>query len=138
MHTRIVLGYLGLLPFVILTISNWVLGEDYKDISFQLLVIYGGIIISFLSGIIWGINSLNKKNLYISIGFSLLGYLAILVAFSNLVFSMCLLLILFFLFYIYESKINPLFLNTSYMSLRKNLTFGVCACYLLSIVIAIN
>ena len=50
MQTKIFLGYLGFLPFAALTILPWILGETYEEISFQLLVVYGGIIISFLSG----------------------------------------------------------------------------------------
>ena len=63
MQTKITLGYLGFLPFAALTILPWILGETYEEISFQLLIVYGGIIISFLSGIIWGIDSTNRKNL---------------------------------------------------------------------------
>ena len=61
MQTKITLGYLGFLPFAALTILPWIFGETYEEISFQLLVVYGGIIISFLSGIIWGIDSTNQK-----------------------------------------------------------------------------
>ena len=58
MQTKLTLGYLGFLPFAALTILPWILGESYEKISFQLLVVYGGIIISFLSGILWG----NRSN----------------------------------------------------------------------------
>ena len=74
MQTKITLGYLGFLPFAALTILPWILGETYEEISFQLLVVYGGIIISFLSGIIWGIDSTNRKNLVLAIVFSCLLY----------------------------------------------------------------
>tara|TARA_B100000579_G_scaffold367199_1_gene327449 strand:+ start:1369 stop:1785 length:417 start_codon:yes stop_codon:yes gene_type:complete len=137
MQTKITLGYLGFLPFAALTILPWILGETYEEISFQLLVVYGGIIISFLSGIIWGIDSTNQKNLVLAIVFSLLGFGAILLVWINLVFSMTLLFFLFFLFYILESKINPQFTNSDYLKLRKNLTSGVCGCYMFSIVILI-
>ncbi len=137
MQTKITLGYLGFLPFAALTILPWILGETYEEISFQLLVVYGGIIISFLSGIIWGIDSTNQKNLVLAIVFSLLGFGAILLVWINLVFSMTLLFFLFFLFYLLESKINPQFTNSDYLKLRKNLTSGVCGCYMFSIVILI-
>ena len=137
MQTKITLGYLGFLPFAALTILPWIVGETYEEISFQLLVVYGGIIISFLSGIIWGIDSTNQKNLVLAIVFSLLGFGAILLVWINLVFSMTLLFFLFFLFYILESKINPQFTNSDYLKLRKNLTSGVCGCYMFSIVILI-
>ena len=137
MQTKITLGYLGFLPFAALTILPWILGKTYEEISFQLLVVYGGIIISFLSGIIWGIDSTNQKNLVLAITFSLLGFGAILLAWINLIYAMTLLFFLFFLFYILESKINPQFSNPDYLKLRKNLTSGVCGCYMFSIVILI-
>ena len=137
MQTKIALGYLGFLPFAILTILPWIFGETYEEISFQLLVVYGGIIISFLSGIIWGINSTNQKNLVLAIIFSLLGFGAILLAWINLIYAMILLFFLFSLFYLLESKINPQFSNPEYLKLRKNLTSGVCGCYMFSIIIMI-
>jgi len=137
MQTKITLGYLGFLPFAALTILPWILGKTYEEISFQLLVVYGGIIISFLSGIIWGINSTKQKNLVVAIIFSLLGFGAILLAWINLIYAMTLLLFLFFLFYLLESKINPQFADPDYLKLRKNLTSGVCGCFMFSIVILI-
>ena len=137
MQTKITLGYLGFLPFAALTILPWILGETFEETSFQLLVVYGGIIISFLSGIIWGIDSTNQKNLVLAIVFSLLGFGAILLAWINLIFAMTLLFFLFFLFYLLESNINPQFTNPDYLKLRKNLTSGVCGCYMFSIVILI-
>ena len=95
MQTKITLGYLGFLPFAALTILPWILGETYEEISFQLLVVYGGIIISFLSGIIWGIDSTNRKNLVLAIIFSLMGFGAILLAWINLIYAMTLLFFLF-------------------------------------------
>ena len=137
MQTKLTLGYLGFLPFAALTILPWILGEGYEKISFQLLVAYGGIIISFLSGIIWGINTSTQKNLTISIVFSLLGFGAILLAWINLIYAMILLFFLFYFFYLFESKTNPQFSDANYMKLRKNLTSGVCGCYMFSIVILI-
>ena len=137
MQTKVTLGYLGFLPFAALTILPWILGETYEEISFQLLVVYGGIIISFLSGILWGIDSTNQKNLVLAIIFSLLGFGSILLAWINLIYAMTLLFFLFFLFYLLESKINPQFINPDYLKLRKNLTSGVCGCYMFSIVILI-
>ena len=137
MQTKLTLGYLGFLPFAALTILPWILGKDYEKISFQLLVAYGGIIISFLSGIIWGVNTSTQKNLTISIVFSLLGFGAILLAWINLIYAMSLLFFLFYAFYLFESKTNPQFSDTNYMKLRKNLTSGVCGCYMFSIVILI-
>lgn len=135
MQTKISLGYLGFLPFGALTILPWILGESYEEISFQLLVIYGGIIISFLSGIIWGLKSYQPKDLILSISFSISGFFAILLAYMNLVYSMGFLIILFTLFYNFESHLNPEFEEENYLKLRRNLTTGVCGCYMFSIVI---
>ena len=137
MQTKLTIGYLGFLPFAAQTILPWILGEGYEKISFQLLVAYGGIIISFLSGIIWGVNTSTQKNLTISIVFSLLGFGAILLAWINLIYAMSLLFFLFYFFYLFESKTNPQFSDANYMKLRKNLTSGVCGCYMFSIVILI-
>ena len=137
MQTKLTLGYLGFLPFAALTILPWILGEGYEKISFQLLVAYGGIIISFLSGIIWGVNTSTQKNLTISIVFSLLGFGASLLAWINLIYAMSLLFFLFYVFYLFESKTNPQFSDADYIKLRKNLTSGVCGCYMFSIVILI-
>ena len=137
MQTKLTLGYLGFLPFAALTILPWIVGEGYEKISFQLLVAYGGIIISFLSGIIWGVNTSTQKNLTISIVFSLLGFGAILLAWINLIYAMSLLFFLFYVFYLFESKTNPQFSDANYIKLRKNLTSGVCGCYMFSIVILI-
>ena len=135
MQTKIFLGYLGFLPFAALTILPWILGETYEEISFQLLVVYGGIIISFLSGIIWGLNSYQSKDLILSISFSISGFFAILLAYISLVYSMGFLIALFSLFYNFESHLNPEFEEENYLKLRRNLTTGVCGCYMFSIVI---
>ena len=138
MQTKIVLGYLGLIPFITFVIFPIALGERYEVIGYQSLVVYGSIIISFLSGIVWGIEFLNQKNLIISIVFSLSGFLTILLSYFNQILAMSLLLILFFLFYNFESKINPQFSNYKYLRLRKDLTTLVCGCYLFSILTALN
>ena len=138
MKTKIVLGYLGLVPFITFVIFPIAFGERYEVMGHQQIVVYGSIIISFLSGIVWGIEVLNHKNFIISIIFSLSGFLAILLSYFNQILAMSLLFILFFLFYNFESKINPHFSNYKYMKLRKNLTTWVCGCYLFSILTALN
>jgi len=138
MQTKIILGYLGLVPFITFTIFSIVFGERHEMMGYQSLIVYGSIIISFLAGIVWGIEFLNQKNFIISIVFSLSGFLAIVLSYFNQVLSMSLLLILFFLFYNFESKINPQFSNYKYMRLRKNLTIWVCGCYLFSILTSFN
>ena len=63
MQTKIILGYLGLVPFITFTIFSIVFGERHEMMGYQSLIVYGSIIISFLAGIVWGIEFLNQKNL---------------------------------------------------------------------------
>ena len=53
LKTKIILGYLGFIPFALFTILPWILGENWLRPSLISLVIYGAIILSFLGGIIW-------------------------------------------------------------------------------------
>ena len=47
---KIILGYLGFLPFAFFTILPMIFGEVLAIWSLQILSIYGGIILSFLAG----------------------------------------------------------------------------------------
>ena len=51
---KIILGYLGFLPFAFFTILPMIFGEVLAIWSLQILSIYGGIILSFLAGMTWG------------------------------------------------------------------------------------
>ena len=73
-NLRMMLGYLGFLPFGFLTILPWIIGEEFTFQSYFLLTVYGAIILSFLAGMSWGWNISNKKNLFIGISFSLISF----------------------------------------------------------------
>lgn len=49
------LGYLGLVPFVVLSLLTAVGPEGWKSWALPGLVAYGAVILSFLGGITWGI-----------------------------------------------------------------------------------
>ena len=49
-NLRMMLGYLGFLPFGFLTILPWIIGEEFTSQSYFLLTVYGAIILSFLAG----------------------------------------------------------------------------------------
>jgi hypothetical protein len=49
------LGYLGLIPFVVLSLLTAVGPEGWKSWALPGLVAYGAVILSFLGGITWGI-----------------------------------------------------------------------------------
>ena len=83
---KIILGYLGFLPFAFFTILPMIFGEVLAIWSLQILSIYGGIILSFFAGMTWGWpeKESNNYNLLIGILFSLSGFLIILLAESFL------------------------------------------------------
>ena len=57
--------YFGLSLFVLLALIPWVVNSSMGDKSIQTLAIYGGIIVAFLGGMIWGWDEANtsSKNL---------------------------------------------------------------------------
>ena len=83
-------GYIGFIPFAILSLAPWVLGGEIAKISIQFQLAYGSIIITFLGGFAWGWrdNQKNQKiNLSIGIFFSLLGCSILLLAYFNLILT---------------------------------------------------
>ena len=83
-NLRMMLGYLGFLPFGFLTILPWIIGEEFTFQSYFLLTVYGAIILSFLAGMSWGWNISNKKNLFIGISFSLISFFLIIIGYFYL------------------------------------------------------
>ena len=132
LKTKIILGYLGFLPFAAFTILPWILGENWLRPSLISLVIYGAIILSFLAGIIWQ-SSKKQSDLIIAIVFSLLGFASVFLFTVNIMIPLIVLAICFPLCYLQEKRISESFTNEDYASLRLNLTTGVTACFVLSI-----
>ena len=59
------LGYAGLIPFVFLAACLWLVGEDLHPYVALSMQAYGGVIVSFLGGIHWGVgfhNALTQPN----------------------------------------------------------------------------
>ncbi len=129
---KIILGYLGFLPFAFFTTLPMIFGEVLAIWSLQILSIYGGIILSFLAGMTWGWPKKESSNFNLLIGilFSLLGFLIILLAKNFLIYSMILNFFLFPLFYFFEKRKSPFFKNEDYEKLRLYLTSGVSGCFL--------
>lgn len=129
---KIILGYLGFLPFAFFTILPMIFGEVLAIWSLKILSIYGGIILSFLAGMTWGWPKEESSNFNLLIGilFSLLGFLIILLAKNFLIYSMILNFFLFPLFYFFEKRKSPFFNNEDYEKLRLYLTSGVSGCFL--------
>ncbi len=74
-ETKVTLIYWGLSLFVFFALVPWIFNPNLAVKSIQALAIYGGIIVAFLGGIIWGWKNehSSSKNLWIAIGFSILG-----------------------------------------------------------------
>ena len=132
LKTKIILGYLGFIPFATFTILPWILGDNWLRPSLIALVIYGAIIISFLGGIIWQ-TSKKQSDLIAGILFSLLGFASIFFFTINIFIPLIVLTICFPLCYLQEKRISESFTDEDYASLRLNLTTGVTACFVLSI-----
>ena len=132
--SRMLLGYLGFLPFGLLTISPWIIAESFTNQAYFLLTVYGAIIISFLAGMSWGWNISSQKNLFIGILFSLIGFFTIIIGYFFLNIALIIFAITFPLFYIFEKQANEFMSDESYLKLRRNLTSAVSGCFLLSFI----
>lgn len=129
---RIILGYLGFLPFAFFTILPMIFGESVAFWSLKILSIYGGIILSFLAGMTWGWQQkdISKLDLQIGIIFSLTGFLIILLTEHFLIYAMIINFLSFPLFYLFEKRRNLFFRDENYEKLRLYLTGGVSGCFL--------
>ena len=132
LKTKIILGYLGFIPFALFTILPWILGENWLRPSLISLVIYGSIILSFLGGIIWQ-SSKKQSDLVSGILFSLLGFVSIFLFTVNVMIPLIILALSFPLCYLQEKRTSESFSDEDYAILRLNLTTGVTACFVLSI-----
>ena len=132
LKTKIILGYLGFIPFALFTILPWILGENWLRPSLISLVIYGAIILSFLGGIIWQ-SSKKQSDLVSGILFSLLGFVSIFLFTVNVMIPLMILALSFPLCYLQEKRTSESFSDEDYAILRLNLTTGVTACFVLSI-----
>ena len=132
LNTKIILGYLGFIPFGAFTILPWILGEKWLRPSLISLVIYGAIILSFLAGIIWQ-SSKKQSDLVSAIVLSLLGFTSVFLFTVNIMIPLIVLTLCFPLCYLKEKRISESFADEDYASLRLNLTTGVTACFVLSI-----
>jgi hypothetical protein len=132
LKTKVILGYLGFIPFAAFTILPWILGEKWLRPSLISLVIYGAIILSFLGGIIWQ-SSKKQSDLVSGILFSLLGFVSIFLFTVNVMIPLIILALSFPLCYLQEKRTSDSFSDEDYAILRLNLTTGVTACFVLSI-----
>ncbi len=135
-ETKVTLIYWGLSLFVFFALIPWIFNPNLAVKSIQALAIYGGIIVAFLGGIIWGWKNehSSSKNLWIAIGFSILGLGVALTSFVNLTSSLVLLIISLRAFLRFERQNSEYFqLNIKYANARNLITNLVTICCITSI-----
>ena len=135
-ETKVTLIYWGLSLFVFFALIPWIFNPNLAVKSIQALAIYGGIIVAFLGGIFWGWKNelASTKNLWIAIGFSILGFGVALPSFVNLTSSLVLLIISLRAFLRFERQNSEYFqLNIKYANARNLITNLVTICCITSI-----
>ena len=139
--TKVTLIYWGLSLFVFLALIPWIVNLTIALYSIQALAIYGGIVVAFLGGIIWGWEGVlvSSKNLWLAIGFSLLGLGVSLLTFINLSISLILLIISLRAFLHFEKRNSSYFqANIKYANARNLITNLVTICCIASIAFLYN
>ncbi len=134
--TKVTLIYWGLSLFVFLALIPWIFNLKLALYSIQALCIYGGIVVAFLGGTIWGWSedSVSAKDLWLAIGFSLLGLGVSLATFADLSSSLILLIISLQAFLYFEKNNSSYFkANIKYANARNLITNLVTICCITSL-----
>ncbi len=123
------LGYLGLLPFIVSSLLVWV--PEYHHYAVQSLTIYAAVIVTFIGGVHWGLamqtsktfsnhdDQYIRKQFIFSVIPSLVAWLAVVVAQQ---YSLIILTICFVSFWYLEKTIFSKALENWYTTLRNHLT----------------
>jgi len=139
--TKVTLIYWGLCLFVFLALIPWIFNLTMAMHSIQVLAIYGGIVVAFLGGMIWGWDDsqASSANFWCAIGFSLLGFGVALASFVNLPASLILLIFSLQIFLSFEKK-NSLYFQTNikYANARTLITNLVTICCITSLAFLYN
>ena len=139
--TKITLIYFGLSLFIFLALLPWIIDAELGMISIQALAIYGGIVIAFLGGFIWGWDDKknNRLNLWYAIGFSLMGLSIAILASLFLFISLLLLIISLQTFLYFESTQSNYYRdNAKYSAARNLITNLVTICCITSLAFLFN
>jgi hypothetical protein len=140
-QTKVTLIYWGLSLFIFLALIPWIYNPTLALKSVQILAIYGGIVVAFLGGMIWGWEggSASLVNLWGAIGFSLLGFGVALLSFVNLPASLILLILSLQFFLKFEKKNSAYFqANIKYANARMLITNLVTICCVTSLAFLYN
>ena len=137
MHIKLrkTLGYLGAIPFLVLSVIP-IFSLFPESYIFRLLMsFYGGIILSFLGGMTWGWDLKDNSSLPLIFGIfiSLVGFFIIAISNMFLIYSLYISLFSFVTFYFFELRTSKLMLDIEYRALRRNLTILVSFSYTLTL-----
>ena len=140
-ETKVTLIYFGLSLFVFLALIPWILNIEHGLMSIKAFGIYGGIVIAFLGGFIWGWDDQTNSspNLWSAIGFSLMGLSTALLANSYITLSLILMIFSLQLFLYFESKQSNYYKNSNkYADARNLITNLVTICCITSLAFIFN
>jgi hypothetical protein len=130
-----ILGYAGLIPFVVFTAGSWV-SLPYVDDATAILLSYAAVILSFMGAIHWGLAMANNhahgaKYFIASVIPALLAWLALLLSQP---LALALLLLGFIGLLIYDRRVEqPQHMPDWYIPMRLRLTFVVALCLAVSL-----
>ena len=130
-ETKVTLIYFGLSLFIFLALIPWILDIEHGLISIKAFGIYGGIVIAFLGGFIWGWDDQTNSsfNLWYAIGFSLMGLSAAILAHAYIPLSLILIVFSLQLFLYFESTQSEYYKNNNkYADARNLITNLVTIC----------
>lgn len=124
------LGYFGLIPFIVFTIGSWIQIPMVSD-SPYILITYAAVILSFMGAIYWGIAMSNPKE--DNPRYFIISIMPVLIAWASLLMSesyaIILLIIGFIGLIIYDWALEKsLKLPSWYLPMRKRLTTVVILC----------
>lgn len=128
-----VLGWLGLVPFVLLAIAAELPVPVNAQTAAFLFICYSSIILSFLSGTYWErVRQLdvNPAGLIVSNVFALLAGFALMTSLLHLGLSLGILAASYLAFLIIELKSTAPIKEEAYASMRIRISIAVIACHL--------
>jgi|TARA_B110000967_G_scaffold153842_1_gene158406 putative flippase GtrA len=140
-ETKVTLIYFGLSLFAFLALVPWILNVEIGMMAIKALAIYGGIVIAFLGGFIWGWDDQqnNSLNLWYAIGFSLTGLSIALLASFLIAASLLLLIASLHIFLYFESSKSPYYQShIKYADARNLITNLVTICCITSLAFIFN
>ena len=140
-ETKVTLIYFGLSLFVFLALIPWIVDIEFALIAIKAFAVYGGIVIAFLGGFIWGWDDQNNLplNLWFAIAFSLMGLATALLAHTYISLSLILMIISLQLFVYFESLNSQYYKNNNkYADARNLITNLVTICCITSLAFIFN